>query len=104
MKHKITLDIQKIEQEKRRKRREEIRDQAGALHKEINSNIVIKTKGNLPKSSQVQQGGIDEDLSPRDEYSWIEHGIALHVNILETIKLHSSLHLTQRTQIQNIVE
>ena len=90
MTHKSTLDIQKIEQEKRRKQREDIREQAGAVQEEIKLAIVKKTKGNPPKSNQVrQEEGVDGDLSPMDEDSWIEHGRALQVDIPQNITPHS---------------
>ena len=42
MTHKSTSNIQNIEQKKRRKRCEEIREQAGALQKERNLDIVTE--------------------------------------------------------------
>ena len=95
MTHKSTSDIQNIEWEKRRKQREEIRKQDGALQKERKLKMVTKTEGNPPNSSQDQQEeGVDEYMSPMDEDSWIEQGRALQVNIPETITPHSMLNIT----------
>ena len=44
--HKSTLDIQKIEQEKRRKRWEELKEKLVVLQQEIMMNGVTKPEGN----------------------------------------------------------
>ena len=67
--------------------------------------MVIETEENQLESSHDRQGrGVDEDLSPMEEYLWIEQSRALQVTIHQIVIPHSPSHLTQSAQVQDIVQ
>ena len=81
MTHKGTIDLQKVEREKRLKRREERREQAIALQRGM-TNRVIDQERNLPESGlDRQEEGVDEEASPMEEDLWIEQREALQLEI-----------------------
>ena len=70
--HKGTMDLQKIEREKRLKRREERRERAISLQIGMNTRVIDQER-NLPESSHDrQEEGVDEEASPMEEELWIE--------------------------------
>ena len=38
-----------------------------------------------------QEKGVDEEVSPMEEYLWIEHGESLQIDIPQNIRAHSLL-------------
>ena len=95
MTHKIILYIQRIKWEKRRKKREEIREKVVVLQKERNMSTMIEVEDNPPElSDDRQERGVDEDLSPMEEDLCVEKSRDLQVTIAEPILLHSPSHLT----------
>ena len=94
--HKSTPYIQKIEWEKRRKRKEEIREQAVVLQQERMMNRVTESEVNPPDSvHDRQEQGIDEDVLPMDVDLWIEMCKSLQLDIPQNITLHSPSNLIQ---------
>ena len=70
--HKGTTDLQRIEREKRLKRREERRERDIALQRRM-STIVTNQEINLPDSGHDrQEESVDEEASPMEEDLWIE--------------------------------
>ena len=66
---------------------------------------VIEPKENLLESShERQEEGVDEDVSPMEEDSWIVQGRALQVTIPQNIIPHSPSNITQSDQVQDIVQ
>ena len=79
----------KIEQEKRRERREDIIEQELVLQQGRMMNRVTEHEAIPPESGHGrQEEGVDEGLSPMEEHLWIEHGRALQVDIPQTITPH----------------
>ena len=70
--HKGTADLQKVEIEKRMRRRKERREHDIALQRGM-TNRVTDQEINLPESGHDQQEeGVDEEASPMEEDLWIE--------------------------------
>ena len=84
MTHKGTSDLQKLEREKRQKRREHRREQVIALQRGMNTRVT--EQGNLPKSGhERQEGGVDEEASPMEEDLWIEQREPLQIEISQEV-------------------
>ena len=72
MTHKGKSDLQNIEREKRKRRREEIREKTIALQRRMVSRVT-KIEENPPESGHDrQEEGVDEEASPMEEDLWIE--------------------------------
>ena len=72
MTHKGKTDLQKVEREKRLKKREERRERAIALQRGMNTRVTDLER-NPPESGHDQQEeGVDEEASPMEEDLWIE--------------------------------
>ena len=70
--HKGIVDLQRVEREKRLKRREERRERAMALQRGMSTRMTNQER-NMPDSGHDrQEEGIDEEASPMEEYLWIE--------------------------------
>ena len=70
--HKGTVNLQKVERDKRLKRREERTEQAIALQRGMNTRVTYQER-NPPESGHDQQEEcVDEEASPMEEYVWIE--------------------------------
>ena len=75
--HKGTVYLQRIEREKRLKRREERRERAIALQRGMSTRVTDQ-EINPPESGHDQQEEcIDEEASPMEEYLWMEQNEAL---------------------------
>ena len=70
--HKGTLDLQKVEREKRLKRTEERRERAIALQRGMNTRVIDQERNPPESGHDRQEEGIDEESSPMKEYLWIE--------------------------------
>ena len=65
--HKGKTDLQKVEREKRLKRREERRERAIALQRGMSTRVTDQER-NPPESGHDQQEeGVDEEASPMEE-------------------------------------
>ena len=96
------MDLQKVEREKRLKRRESRREHAIVLKRGMPTRVTYQ-EINLPElGHDRQEEGVDEEASPMEEDSWIEQREALKLEIHQEIR---PLSLTNpSTQIQAIVE
>ena len=64
--------MQKIEREKRLKRREERRERAIELQRGMNTRVIDKERNLLESGHDRHEEGVNEDASPMEEYLWIE--------------------------------
>ena len=72
MTHKGTTDLQRIEREKRLKRREERRERAIALQRGMSTRVTDQERNPPELSHDRQEEGEEEEASPMEEYLWIE--------------------------------
>ena len=80
--HKITPDLQKLERDKRKKRMEELREKAITLQRRMNTKVTEHDKHPPDLGHDRQEEGVDEEeVSPMEEYMWIEWREALHIEI-----------------------
>ena len=77
MTHKGTTDLQKVEREKRLKRREERRERAIALQRGMNIRVTDQERNPPESGHDRQEEGVDEEASPMEEYLWIDKREAL---------------------------
>ena len=70
--HKGTTDLQKVEREKRLKRREETRELAIALQRGMTTRVTEQERNLLESVHDLQEEGVDEEASPMQEDLWIE--------------------------------
>ena len=70
--HKGMVDLQKVEREKRLKRREERREWAIALQRGMNTRVTDQERNPLELGHDWQEEGVDEEASPMEEDLWIE--------------------------------
>ena len=81
MTHKGTIDLHKVEREKRLKRREERRERTIALQRGMTTKVADQER-NPPESGHDQQKeGVDEEASPMEEDLWIEQREALQIKV-----------------------
>ena len=102
--HKSTLDLQKIERDKRQKRREECREKDVAFQRRMNTRV-IEHEENPPESvhDRHEEGVDDEEVSPMEEYLWIEQREALQVQISEDVRPLSPKNINLSARVQGIV-
>ena len=72
MRHKGTADLQKIEREKRLKRREERRERAIGLQRGMHTRVTDQEINSPESGHERQEEGMDEEASPMEEDLWIE--------------------------------
>ena len=65
--HKGTVDLQKIEREKRLQRRKERREIALALQRRMNTRVADQEINPLESRHDRQEEGMDEEASPMEE-------------------------------------
>ena len=65
--HKITLDIHKMEQEKRRNIREEIREKVVVLQRRMTTRVTEQEEIPPELGHDRQEEGVDEEVSPMEE-------------------------------------
>ena len=70
--HKGTMDLQKIEREKRLQRREERRERSIALQRGINTRGTNQGRNPPESGHDRQEEGMEEEVSPMEEDLWIE--------------------------------
>ena len=69
------------------------------IHRRMTTRV-IEQEENPPESGHDQQEeGFDEELSPMEEYLWIENGEALQVDIPQNITPHSLLNSSQSARV-----
>ena len=99
---KGTMDLQKIEREKRLQRREERRERAIELQRGMSTRVTDQER-NPPESGHVrQEEGEEEEASPMEEDLWIEQREALQLEVPQEVRPLSPTNLS--TRIQTIVE
>ena len=102
MTHKGTTNLQKVEREKRLKRREERRERDIALQRGMNTRVIDQER-NFPDSGHDrQEEGMDEEASPMEEYLWIDKREAPQIEVPQEIRPLSPTNPS--TRIQAIVE
>ena len=79
--HKGMADLQRVEREKRLKRREERREQAIELQRGMTTRVTDQEINPRESSHDWQEEGMDEEASPMEEYLWIEQWEALQIEI-----------------------
>ena len=95
MTHKSTLYLQKIERENRHKRREELREQVVMLQRRMTTRVK-EYEENPPYSFHDRhEYGVDEEVSPMEEYLWIEQCESLQNDISQNIRLQSPINSNQ---------
>ena len=72
MTHKGMSDLQRIEREKRLKRREERIERAIPLQRGMNTRVTNQERNQLESGHDRQEEGMDEEASPMEEDLWIE--------------------------------
>ena len=72
MTHKGTTNLQKVEREKRLKRREERRERAIALQRGMNTRVTDQERNPPDLGHDRQEEGVDEEVSLMGEDLWIE--------------------------------
>ena len=70
--HKGTVDLQKIEREKRLQRREERREIALSLQRRMRTRVTDQERDPPESGHDRQEEGMEEDVSPMEEELWIE--------------------------------
>ena len=70
--HKGTADLQKIEREKRLKRREERRERAIALQRGMSTRVTDQERHPPELGHDRQEEGVEGEASPMEEDLWIE--------------------------------
>ena len=100
--HKGMVDLQRIEREKRLKRREERRERAIALQRGMNTRVTDQERNPLDSGHDQQEEGMDEESSPMEEDLWIEQQEALQIEVPQEIIHLSPMNLS--TRVQAIVE
>ena len=65
--HKGMMDLQKIERDKRMKRREERRERAIALQRGMSTRVTDQERNPQELSHDQQEEGMDEEASPMEE-------------------------------------
>ena len=69
------------------------------------TNRVIESKVNpLESGHDLPKNGVDEEVSPMDEYLWIERAMSLQVDIPQNITPHSPSNIIQSARVDDIVE
>ena len=81
MTHKVMVDLQRIEREKRLKRREERRERAIALQRGMSTRVIDQEINPSKSGHDRQEERVDEEASPMEEYLWIEQREALQLEI-----------------------
>ena len=84
--HKGMMDLQRIEREKRLKRREERRERAIALQRGMSTRVIDQERNPLESGHGRWEEGVDEEASPMEEYLWIEQHEALHLKIPQDVR------------------
>ena len=79
--HKGMTDLQKIEREKRLKRREERREMAIALQRRMSTRVTDQERNPPESGHDRQEEGVDEEASPMEEELWIEQCEALQIEV-----------------------
>ena len=100
--HKGTTDLQKIEREKRLKRREERRERAIAMQRGMSTRVTNQERNSGELGHDRQEEGVDEEASPMEEDLWIEQCEALQIELPQEIRPLSPMNPS--TRIQAIVE
>ena len=78
-------DLQKIERKKMQERRDEIQEQAIIVQRRMVSRVT-KHEENTPQlGHDRQEEGVDEEVSPMEEYLWIEQQESLQLEIHEEL-------------------
>ena len=72
MLHKGTTNFQKIEREKRLRRRKERRERAIALQRGMSTRVIDQERNLLESSHDQHEEGMEEEASPMEEDLWIE--------------------------------
>ena len=85
--HKSTLDLQKIERDKRQKRRAELREKAVMLHRGMTTRVTTHEDNLLESGHDRQEEGVnEEEVSPMEEDLWIEQCESLHITIPQEVR------------------
>ena len=79
--HKGTTKFQKIEREKRLKRREERRERALALQRGMSTRVTDQERDPLDSGHDRKEEGVEEQAPPMEEDLWIEQREALQLEI-----------------------
>ena len=79
--HKGTMDLQKIEREKRLQRREERRERALALQRGMNTRVADQERNPPELGHDRQEEGVEEEASSMEEDLWIEQREALQIEV-----------------------
>ena len=79
MSHKGTTDFRKIEREKRLQRREERRERAIALQREMSTRVTDQERSPPDSGHDRHEEGVEEETSPMEEDLWIEQQEALQL-------------------------
>ena len=69
--HKGMANLQKIEREKMLQRREERRERAIALQRRMSTRVTDQERNLLESGHDRQEEGVEEEVSPMEEYLWI---------------------------------
>ena len=100
--HKGMTDLQRVEREKRMKRREDRREQTIALQRGMTTRVTDQERNPPESGHDRHEEGVDEEASPMEEDLWIEQQEALQLEIPQEVRPLSPTNLS--TQIQAIVE
>ena len=95
---KGTVDFQKVEREKRLKRREERRERDIALQRGMTTRVTEHEKNPPESGHDRQEEGMDEEASPMEEYLWIEQREALQIEVPWQIRTLSPTNPSTRIQ------
>ena len=103
--HKSTPNLQKIERDKRHKRREEWREKVITMHRRMDTRVT-QHEGNPPElvHDWQEEGVYEEEVSPMEEYLWIEQREALHIEIPQEVRPPSPVNSNLSSQVQTILK
>ena len=91
--HKGMVNLQKIEREKRLKRREERRERVISLQRGMSTRVTDQERNPPELGHDRQEEGVDEEASPMEEDLWIEQREALQIEILQEVRPLSPINL-----------
>ena len=94
--HKCTTDLQRIEREKRLKRREERRERAIALQRGMSTRVTDQERNPPESGHDRQEEGVDEESSPMEEDLWIEQREALQIEVPQEVRTLSPMNPSTR--------
>ena len=92
------MDLQKVEREKRLKRREERIERVIVLQRGMSTRVTDQERNLLESSHDRQEEGVDEEASPMEEDLYIEQREDLQMEVSQEVRPLSPMNPSIRMQ------